>query len=203
MAFLSDFDISGYGLSAQRFRMNLISSNIANANTSRTAEGGPYRRREVVFKAVDFGSQLNAKLKEKTSDIQGFTEGKNVLNTTNIVEEEMQKALGNKIFRGPNGIDYLGYENPLDDPAAPQFPRPAMMSVVVDKVVRDDSDFIMKYDPQHPDANERGYVMMPNVNPVIEMADMIEATRAYQANVAAFQSAKNIATSAIDMLRQG
>ena len=78
-----------------------------------------------------------------------------------------------------------------------------MMSVVVDKVVRDDSDFIMKYDPQHPDANERGYVMMPNVNPVIEMADMIEATRAYQANVAAFQSAKNIATSAIDMLRQG
>ena len=77
------------------------------------------------------------------------------------------------------------------------------MSVVEDKVVRDDSDCIMKYDPQHPDANERGYVMMPNVNPVIEMADMIEATRAYQANVAAFQSAKNIATSAIDMLRQG
>src|SRR5574344_3042836 len=107
MAFLSDFDISGYGLSAQRFRMNLISSNIANANTSRTAEGGPYRRREVVFKDVDFGDQLNAKLKEKTSDIQGFTDGKNVLNTTNIVEEEMQKALGNKILRGANGIDYL------------------------------------------------------------------------------------------------
>ena len=97
MAFLSDFDISGYGLSAQRFRMNLISSNIANANTSRTAEGGPYRRREVVFKAVDFGAQLNAKLKEKTSDIEGLTHGKNVLNTTNIVEEEMMDAAKLKV----------------------------------------------------------------------------------------------------------
>ena len=53
MAFLSDFDISGYGLSAQRFRMNIISGNIANANTTRTSEGGPYQRREVVFKAMD------------------------------------------------------------------------------------------------------------------------------------------------------
>ena len=54
MAYLSDFDISGYGLSAQRFRMNIISSNIANAHTTRTAEGGPYRRKEVVFKEIEF-----------------------------------------------------------------------------------------------------------------------------------------------------
>ena len=80
MAFLSDFDISGYGLSAQRFRMNLISSNIANANTSRTAEGGPYRRREVVFKAVDFGAQLNAKLKENQIIIQISDNGKGIEN---------------------------------------------------------------------------------------------------------------------------
>lgn len=163
MAFLSDFDISGYGLSAQRFRINVISSNIANANTTRTAEGGPYRRREVIFKAIEFDKELNKKL-----------------NQTH---------------------EFLENENPLSDPDAPRFPKPALNTVIVDKVVRDDKDFILKYDPNHPDADAKGYVMMPNINPVIEMADLVEATRAYEANVAAFQSAKNIANSAIEMLR--
>ncbi len=163
MAFLSNFDISGYGLSAQRFRMNIISSNIANANTTRTDEGGPYRRREVVFKAVDFDRALN-----------------NEINSEN---------------------NMLEYENPLDDSFLQTDAKPAIMSVVVDKVVRDESDFKMKYDPSHPDANKDGYVAYPNINPVIEMSDLIEATRAYQANVAAFQSAKTMAQSAIDILR--
>jgi flagellar basal-body rod protein FlgC len=71
----------------------------------------------------------------------------------------------------------------------------------VDKVVRDESEFTYKFEPSHPDANEEGYVAYPNVNPVIEMANLIEATRAYQANVSAFQSAKAIAQSAIDILK--
>ncbi|WP_144666152.1 flagellar basal body rod protein FlgC [Campylobacter jejuni] len=163
MAYLSDFDISGYGLSAQRFRMNVISSNIANANTTRTAEGGPYRRREVIFKATDFNKLLNEQINKDNN--------------------------------------FLKYENPLNDPSSPEEAKPAIQSVVVDKVVRDDKDFRMKYDPSHPDANTEGYVAYPNVNPVIEMADLIEATRAYQANVSAFTSAKTIAQSAIDLLR--
>lgn len=163
MAFLNDFDISGYGLSAQRFRMNVISSNIANANTTRTSEGGPYQRREVVFKAMDFDKTLNNEIK----------------NNNNMLE----------------------YENPLDDSFLQSDANPAIMSVNVDKVVRDDSDFRLKYDPSHPDANTDGYVAYPNINPVIEMADLIEATRAYQANVAAFQSAKNMANSSIDMMK--
>ncbi|EAI9354215.1 flagellar basal body rod protein FlgC [Campylobacter coli] len=163
MAYLSDFDISGYGLSAQRFRMNVISSNIANANTTRTAEGGPYRRREVIFKATDFDKLLNEQINKDNN--------------------------------------FLKYENPLNDPSSPEEVKPAIQSVVVDKVVRDDKDFRMKYDPSHPDANAQGYVAYPNVNPVIEMADLIEATRAYQANVSAFTSAKTIAQSAIDLLR--
>ena len=163
MAFLSDFDISGYGLSAQRFRMNIISSNIANANTTRTSEGGPYQRREVVFKATDFDKIMNQELKEQNN--------------------------------------LLKYENPLDDSFLQTDANPAIMSVVVDKVVRDDSDFKLKYDPSHPDANSEGYVAYPNINPVVEMADLIEATRAYQANVAAFQSAKNMANSSIDMMK--
>ncbi|EAI5790531.1 flagellar basal body rod protein FlgC [Campylobacter jejuni] len=163
MAYLSDFDISGYGLSAQRFRMNVISSNIANANTTRTAEGGPYRRREVIFKATDFDKLLNEQINKDNN--------------------------------------FLKYENPLNDPSSPEEAKPAIQSVVVDKVVRDDKDFRMKYDPSHPDANAEGYVAYPNVNPVIEMADLIEATRAYQANVSAFTSAKTIAQSAIDLLK--
>jgi flagellar basal-body rod protein FlgC len=162
MSFLSSFDISGYGLSAQRFRLNVISSNIANANTTRTDEGGPYRRKEVIFKAIDFDKELNKELE----------------------------------------TNYLKYENPLDEKGEDFIKaKPALSTVVVDKVVRDDSKPIMKYEPNNPDANKNGYVAYPNINPVIEMSDLIEATRSYQANVAAFQSAKTMASSAITILK--
>ena len=162
MSFLSSFDISGYGLSAQRFRINIISSNIANANTTRTDEGGPYRRKEVIFKAIDFDKQLN---------------------------DELQ-------------ANYLKYENPLDEEGNDYIkPKPALETVIVDKIVRDDSKPILKYEPNNPDADKNGYVAYPNINPVIEMSDLIEATRSYQANVAAFQSAKTMASSAISILK--
>lgn len=163
MAFLSSFDISGYGLSAQRVRVNTISSNIANANTTRTDEGGPYRRKEVIFKAINFDKMLNAKLAES---------------------ENFHK-----------------YEDPLDEGAKGEKAIPSLTSVVIDKIVRDDKNFKLKYDPSHPDADANGYVAYPNVNPVVEMADLIEATRAYQANVSAFQSAKNMASNAITMFQ--
>ncbi len=163
MAFLSSFDISGYGLTAQRQRINAVSSNIANANTTRTDEGGPYRRKEVVFQAFNFDKVLNDKINEDSN--------------------------------------MLKFEDPLDEGDLGKEPNPALHGVRVDKIVRDDSEPIMKYDPSHPDANAKGYVAFPNINPVIEMADLIEATRAYQANVSAFQSAKTMATSAIEMMR--
>ena len=163
MAFLSSFDISGYGLSAQRVRVNTISSNIANANTTRTDEGGPYRRKEVVFKAINFNQALNAKISQDN--------------------------------------DALAYEDPLNEGLKGEKPNPAITSVVIDKIVRDDSNFRLKYDPSHPDADANGYVAYPNVNPVVEMADLIEATRAYQANVSAFQSAKTMASNAITMFQ--
>jgi flagellar basal-body rod protein FlgC len=161
--FLSSFDISGYGLSAQRVRVNTISQNIANAQTTRTDEGGPYRRKEVVFKAIDFNEQFN-------------------------------KALGAT-------TDSMKYEDPLNEGQFGRKVNPAIMSVVVDKISRDDKAPIMKYEPSHPDADAKGYVAYPNINPVIEMADLVEATRSYQANVAAFESSKNMANSAISMLQ--
>ncbi|MDD2781879.1 flagellar basal body rod protein FlgC [Sulfuricurvum sp.] len=163
MSFLNSFDISGYGLSAQRVRVNTISSNIANAQTTRTNEGGPYRRQEVVFKAVNFNTVFNDALANSTSA--------------------------------------LSYSDPLKEGLAGLKPNPAITTVVVDKITRDDSAPKMKYEPSHPDADANGYVAYPNINPVIEMADLVEATRSYQANVAAFDSAKNMATSAISMMQ--
>jgi len=161
--FLSSFDISGYGLSAQRVRVNTVSSNIANAQTTRTAEGGPYRRQEVVFKAIDFNEKFN-------------------------------KALGD-ISKSAK------YEDPLKEGDFGKKVNPAIMSVIVDKISRDDSKPQMKFEPNHPDADASGYVAYPNINPVIEMADLVEATRSYQANVAAFQSAKDMANSSISLLQ--
>ncbi len=163
MGFLNSFDISGYGLSAQRFRLNIIAENIANVDTTRTPEGGPYRRKEVIFKAVPFDEVLNKEI--------------------------------------DNNADFLPYSNPLDEPGDDNLEaKDPIETVVVDKVVRDDSKPILKYDPTNPDADKNGYVAYPNINPVVEMTDLIEATRAYQANVAAFQSAKAMAQSAISIL---
>ena len=161
--FLSSFDIAGYGLSAQRVRVNTISSNIANAQTTRTEEGGPYRRREVVFKAINFNDKFNKAL-------QGMTRSDS-------------------------------YEDPLDEGDFGKKVNPAIMSVIVDKIVRDDSKPKMKFEPNNPDADAKGYVAYPNINPVIEMADLVEATRSYQANVAAFQASKDLASSAISLLQ--
>jgi len=161
--FLSSFDISGYGLSAQRVRVNTISSNIANAQTTRTEEGGPYRRKEVVFKAINFNDVYN-------------------------------KALG-------ENSQSASYEDPLNEGQDAQKVNPAIMSVIVDKISRDDSKPLMKFEPKNPDADANGYVAYPNINPVVEMADLVEATRSYQANVAAFQSAKEMANSAISLLQ--
>ncbi|MBU0631939.1 flagellar basal body rod protein FlgC [bacterium] len=161
--FLNSFDISGYGLSAQRTRVDVISSNIANAQTTRTEEGGPYRRKEVVFKAMNFNDAINKAINGETSSAR--------------------------------------YADPLDEGQAGRKVNPAIMSVIVDKISRDDTKPKMKYDPTHPDADANGYVAYPNINPVVEMADLVEATRSYQANVAAFESAKNMATSAISLLQ--
>ena len=163
MSFLSSFDISGYGLSAQRVRVNTISQNIANAQTTRTEEGGPYRRKQVVFKAIDFNEEFNKAINGMTSSAK--------------------------------------FEDPLNEGDFGKKVNPAIMSVIVDKISRDDSEPNLKFDPSHPDADANGYVAYPNINPVIEMADLVEATRSYQANVAAFESSKNMANAAISLLQ--
>ena len=161
--FFSSFDLNGYGLSAQRARVNLISSNIANAETTRTSEGGPYKRKSLVYKAFNF---------------------KNVLDGL----QEKYRLKG------------LEYSDPLRT-GDKRPPNLFSQGVIVDKIVQDDTPPKLKYEPSHPDANAQGYVAYPNINPVVEMADLIEATRAYQSNVAAFENTKGMYNSTISLLQ--
>lgn len=144
--FMTGFRVASSGMTAQRMRMNTISSNIANINTTRTPEGGPYRRKDVVF--------------ESMPEVKNFGE-------------------------------ILGVNSPRAD----------LQRVQVTDVVSDRKAPLMKYEPDHPDANEDGYVAYPNVNLMEEMTNMIQATRAYEANVSTLQSAKDMALSALEIGR--
>ncbi|SNX55525.1 flagellar basal body rod protein FlgC [Thermoanaerobacterium sp. RBIITD] len=145
MGFLNSIDISASGLTAERLRMDVISQNIANVNTTRTSSGGPYRRKLVVFKEIDdqnnFGNMLDI-------------------------------AKGAYIGRG----------------------------VEVTAIIDDNKTPLNRiYDPGNPDADNMGYVSLPNVNVVSEMVDMISATRAYEANVTAVNSSKSMIQKALEI----
>lgn len=142
MSMLSSLDITGSALTAERFRMNVILQNLANIETTRTAEGTPYRRRQVVFT-------------EKPIDFQ------------NMLETE-------RLRRGEGGVH-------------------------VTRVVESDRDFIPVYDPSHPDANEEGYVLKPNVNRTEEQIDLMAASRAYEANLTALNVIKATALKALEI----
>ncbi|HDM09951.1 MAG TPA: flagellar basal body rod protein FlgC [Desulfobacteraceae bacterium] len=145
MNFFDALHISSSGLSAQRLRMNVIASNLANINTTRTAEGGPYRRKDVVFAARPVSKSFQGMLKSQ--------------------------MLGRLCEVKVIGI--------IDDPRPP----------------------CSKYDPQHPDADENGYVSLPNINLIEEMINMISATRSYEANVAAINATKKMALKAMEIGR--
>lgn len=137
----SSFDVSASGMTAERMRMNVIAHNIANINTTRTEEGGPYKRHYVVFE-------------EALADAQ----------------HELDGLIGD-----------LG------------------AGVRVAQVEEDDSQGPQRYMPGHPDADEEGMVTMPNVDPVMEMLDMIDASRGYEANAMAISAAKQMILKALDI----
>jgi flagellar basal-body rod protein FlgC len=143
MDFFSAMNVSSSALAAERTRMNLISSNLANANATRTPEGGPYKRKDAIFAATP-------------------------------VENRFSRA--------------------LDGATAQQ-----VRKVEVSAIIEDQSQPRLQYDPGHPDADPQGYVAMPNVNVVEEMADMIGATRAYEANITAVQAAKSMALKTLEI----
>lgn len=145
MDLFTAMDVSSSALTAERTRMNLISSNLANANSTRTAEGGPYKRKDAVFAAQPVSQPFSEALNNA---------GKQRLNKVNVVE-----------------------------------------------VVEDQTPPRLQYDPSHPEADAKGFVAMPNVNVVEEMADMIAATRSYEANVTTMQATKSMALKTLEISR--
>ena len=146
MNFLSAMATSSSGMASQRFRMNILSANIANAETTRTPEGGPFRRRDVIFGALP---------------------------AARTFEEELRSQ--------------VKPEDPLHS---------KVLGVTVDK-----RPPVLRYEPSHPDANEDGYVAMPNINPMEEMVNLMLASRSYEANVAAFNATKSMALKALEIAR--
>ncbi len=135
------FDIAASGLTAQRTRMEVVASNLANAQTTRTPEGGPYRRQEPVFRA--------------------------------------------ELLSGEFG-DLVGK---------------AIRTVRVQRIAEDPSPPLLKFEPGHPDADPRGFVAYPNVEPVQEMVNMLSATRSYEANVTLINGVRTMGRAALEIIR--
>lgn len=142
MAFFSSLDIAASGLTAQKMRIDILSQNLTNAETTRTEDGGPYRRKMVVFQEQP-------------------------------------------------GDQFRSYLNEANQRIAP--------GVKVAAIVEDQRELKAVYDPSHPDANEDGYVMMPNVDKIKEMSDMMSASNAYTANITALNAMKLMATKALEI----
>ena len=148
MSMFGGMEISASALTAQRLRMNVTAENIANAETTKGADGNPYRRKEVTLQSVGqagtFGSQLS-------------------------------RAMGSSGV-APGGVQAT-------------------------EITEDQTNGKLVYDPSHPDADEQGYLRMPNVDTVTEMVDLIDAQRAYEANVTAMSAAKQMFAKTLEILR--
>lgn len=163
----STIRLSGTGLAGQRTKMDTIAKNLANAETTRTAEGTPYRRQRVVFEQAESGRPGTGALG------RGTAQQPSPLRASD--PRHLQAGRNSGRWDLPRGV-----ENEVT-------------------VAPDASEFKVVYDPGHPDADGEGYVLMPNVNVITEMVDMITASRAYEANVQAVQSAKQMFAKALDI----
>ena len=157
--------ISGTALAAHRTKLNVIAENLANVDTTRTAEGGPYRRKMVIFKGEDINSFKS------------------------VIQQKQANNRSPKIELSP--IEFDSDEKPGNG-----------NGVRVDEIVRSQEDFAMVYNPAHPDADpETGYVQMPNVDHLTEMADMLVAKRSYEASVTVLSSTKDMVAKALEIGR--
>ena len=160
---LGSFGISSQGLTIQRAKMNAVAENLANAETTETREGGPYRRKRVLVEEQPFRETFQSALQRpgtklhRTNSAHRGGAARGVMSSVEYSKAQMQE---------------------VQDPA---------------------SSFKLVYDPSHPQADQDGYVKMPDVEVINEMVDMIEASRAYEANTVAISSAKKMAKDALDI----
>jgi flagellar basal-body rod protein FlgC len=150
MSLYTSLDIAASGMTAQRFRMDLVADNIANASTTRTPRGGPFRRQLAVF--ASRGAPPPPALPSRTGS--GWP------------DDPMPYA----------GVRVVG-------------------------IAEDTSPFNIVHDPGHPDADENGDVLYPNIDPIMEMVDLIEANRSYESNMSVFETTKQLLMRTLAMGR--
>lgn len=172
-------DVSASALRAERVRAEVVASNMANAETTRTADGVPYQRHHVVFEAVGGDGSFRQTLAGQMSDgIGGLGSG-----------------FGNGFSPRLNG----GLVGGLNGSAVAANGVPG--GVAVAGVMSDNSAPLRRYDPGNPDAGPDGFVAYPDINPLTEMVDLMGATRSYGMNASAVQAEKNMVTSSLDILK--
>ena len=177
--------LAASGLSAQRERIETIATNLANAETTHTDAGGPYKRRVAVLQAAtaesqSFGAAMGA---------QGIVTG-----------SASAGPFGGPAFQVPVATNSSAAGDvPLSLTVPAVGGDDGLHGVRVAQIAEDSSEGPLVYDPGHPDADANGYVRYPNVNVSDEMIDLIDARRIYEANATVFQSAKSMLKSAIDI----
>lgn len=175
MAFLSSLDIAGSGMTAQKRRLDVISENIANRDTTRTEDGTPYRRKLSVFTEIQpqNGYSTAGWIRQDQGRYARYLEGTTIKGQGDFYRCILEASVLN------NGGTKGG--------------------VVSDVFEDTETPLVPVYDPNHPDADEEGYVMMPNVDTTVEMVDAMAATRSYSANISAFEAIKTMARQALEM----
>jgi flagellar basal-body rod protein FlgC len=166
-------DTSGSAMQAERMRAEVVAANMANAETTRTSTGGPYRRQHVVFAANSGNSEF--------ADTLNDASGNSALGSLGSASSplSLNSALNGSLIGS--------------DSTAP--------GVHIAAVVEDTSAPLKRYDPGHPDAGPDGYVSFPDINPLTEMVDLMGATRAYGLNSSAIQAEKGMISSALEIAK--
>lgn len=167
-------ETSGSAMEAERMRAEVVATNMANAETTRTADGTPYRRQMVVFAA----NPVDPNFLDSMQNAAG----------QNGIGQNTEPLMANGAPAPPPLLN-----NPIQDGVS--------TGVHIVQVVQDPSAPLKRYDPGHPDAGPDGYVSYPNINPITEMVDLMGATRAYGLNGSAVQAEKGMITSALDIAK--
>jgi flagellar basal-body rod protein FlgC len=175
MGLFDAIEIAGSGLSAERVRMDVTSENLANAQTTKAANGQPYQRQEVLLQQTGTpSSNFEATLSEALGSGEAQTSGSG---SGAVADSGIEAGLGGPLTHPPAG------------------------GVQVAGIVADKTPDQVVYDPGNPEANAKGYVKMPNVNTVTEMVDLISESRSYQSDVTAMQTAKSMFTATLGILK--
>ncbi len=188
---------SGSAMEAERMRAEVVAANMANAETTRTEQGGPYRRQEVVFAANGGDAGFLDSMNDSMSNSMTGSMSGSMIEATNaaVTGSDAGIAASDPLTAGPASAPALPPLLPF--PGAPN----VTPGVHISQVVEDPSPPLKRYDPGHPDAGSDGYVAYPDINPLTEMVDLMGATRAYGLNGSAVQAEKGMITSALEIAK--